>query len=1487
MSVNVANGVAGNAVDGSRFDATPANNAFPHTGIATLMHSALAAPGEPEIVPATDVTTNNPLPTLTGTGVPGTEVVIYELVAGRVTGPEYGRAAVGTTAGAASFAVTLNRALRTGNTTLVAVTEAQGIQGEESNPVIYTVDTTAPDTHFTANGTPASPSRFSTVTFQFASNETSGVTFQCILQEGTVATPPAVNSPEWQDGSCSAAGSHTAASLADGESYTFWVRAKDAAQNVDTTPARHVWRVDLSRPNTWFATGGTPRSDFNEAVALFRFESDESPVTYECILASPQELDRPAESDNRWAPCSNPYFTSARGDGSTNSLWVRAKDEAGNVDDAPPGHPWRVDLTRPDTRLTGTLPAAVNNADSVVFTFQSEPVGDASDFECSLNGVDFDECESGDSFPTPGDDAAFSFLVRARDAAGNVDPTPATHSWWKDKIRPTTTLTASVGTLSNAPRAGFEFDSNESPVTFQCVLDESATTQAPAEGSSQWQDCAASYLTRVLTDGTYTLWARAKDVAGNVDNNPRHHTWTVDLTRPDTRLTGTLPAAVNNADSVVFTFQSEPVGDASDFECSLNGVDFDECESGDSFPTPGDDAAFSFLVRARDAAGNVDPTPATHSWWKDKIRPTTTLTASVGTLSNAPRAGFEFDSNESPVTFQCVLDESATTQAPAEGSSQWQDCAASYLTRVLTDGTYTLWARAKDVAGNVDNNPRHHTWTVDLTRPDTRLTGTLPAAVNNADSVVFTFQSEPVGDASDFECSLNGVDFDECESGDSFPTPGDDAAFTFLVRARDAAGNVDPTPATHSWRKDKIRPDTILNTTVGTLSNAHQALFTFSSAAEDVVGYQCVLDSSPPPVPEAPAEVSPLWVDCAYSYLTPPLQDGDYRLWVRARDAAGNVDNDPRHHDWTVDRTPPETQIDSKPAILTNKLVATFEFSSVEPGVQFECSYDGSDYFSCVSPYGLPNDQYPLISEGEHQFLVRAIDAAGNRDLIPAAHSWSVAVGEVMTFIEAVMLGEFTQETTARFKFSSNLSNVVYTCELDGVVEQNCATSANPERMFNNMSEGSHTLSVFAAEGEFRDLSPDLFTWTVDLTPPGVPNITSPAADGMYIKERSPFFQGLVPNDDSLTAGTVDVYRGTQLVHSVVIEGAGSVWSFTHPVALPDGEHTLLFSFKDRAGNVGPTTSRFFIIDAIKPVTTLTVKPHGLTNQPQATFEFASNEEGSTFACSLNGSDFSACTSPYAVSVGDATHLFAVRAIDRAGNVADEVGTHTWRVDTVEPSTSIVEKPVVDTNAQQADFRFESNEAPIWFECSLDGAPFADCSSPYPVNELAEGEHRLAVRARDEATNVDTTPEVYVWRVDMTPPLAPEITAPAPEGVVGSLTPTFQGSAEPGSQVVLFIDGVERGVAPVEPSGLWRLTLTTAISEGPHTVSALARDAAQNMGPESQASSFTVDPSINIIRRVSSRGGGLSCAAGGEGHVPLMLLGWTGWVLMAARRRRV
>jgi large repetitive protein len=64
-----------------------------------------------------------------------------------------------------------------------------------------------------------------------------------------------------------------------------------------------------------------------------------------------------------------------------------------------------------------------------------------------------------------------------------------------------------------------------------------------------------------------------------------------------------------------------------------------------------------------------------------------------------------------------------------------------------------------------------------------------------------------------------------------------------------------------------------------------------------------------------------------------------------------------------------------------------------------------------------------------------------------------------------------------------------------------------------------------------------------------------------------------------------------------------------------------------------------------------------------------------------------------------------------------------------------------------ASFSFSSNETGSKSECSLDGAPFAECAPPKEYTGSSAGGHEFRVRSIDRAGNIDGSPESRTWTV--------------------------------------------------------------------------------------------------------------------------------------------
>src|SRR5438132_1152348 len=200
-----------------------------------------------------------------------------------------------------------------------------------------------------------------------------------------------------------------------------------------------------------------------------------------------------------------------------------------------------------------------------------------------------------------------------------------------------------------------------------------------------------------------------------------------------------------------------------------------------------------------------------------------------------------------------------------------------------------------------------------------------------------------------------------------------------------------------------------------------------------------------------------------------------------------------------LDTTPPETSIESGPAegSLTNSPQAAFTFSGTDDrtpatALGFNCSLDGAAFVACVNP-----QTYTGLADGQHAFMVRAVDAAGNVDPTPATRTWTVDTTPPDTsLLSGPAEGSVTASVQATFTFAGTddqtvSSSLTFICILDEVTSAVCASP----QTYVGLTEGRHAFTVAAIDAAGNtDSTPATRTWTVDTTPPALSVAATPSA---------------------------------------------------------------------------------------------------------------------------------------------------------------------------------------------------------------------------------------------------------------------------------------------------------------------------------------------------------------------------------------------------------
>lgn len=111
-------------------------------------------------------------------------------------------------------------------------------------------------------------------------------------------------------------------------------------------------------------------------------------------------------------------------------------------------------------------------------------------------------------------------------------------------------------------------------------------------------------------------------------------------------------------------------------------------------------------------------------------------------------------------------------------------------------------------------------------------------------------------------------------------------------------------------------------------------------------------------------------------------------FYARSSDAAGNASDCSEEAVYVEDSAPPLTRITFGPGVKTRKRAPVFRFTDLSgdpPGTSFLCKLDRRPWRPCQAPWRLSH-----LSVKAHVAMVRAIDAAGNEEAVPAKRRFKV-----------------------------------------------------------------------------------------------------------------------------------------------------------------------------------------------------------------------------------------------------------------------------------------------------------------------------------------------------------------------------------------------------------------------------------------------------------------------------------------------------------------
>ncbi|MBE4805704.1 BapA/Bap/LapF family large adhesin [Enterobacter cloacae complex sp. P43RS] len=1158
-----------------------------------------------------------------------------------------------------------------------------------------------------------------------------------------------------------------------------------------------------------------------------------------------------------WRPDSN------IGEGS-HVYTATATDEAGNVSDPSPAITITVDTVAPDVPVFDAVGGQPNGG---LITDATPTVGGTGTTGDTVivynNGVEVGRVDvvNGEwSFVLPPQqDGLLNITVAGVDAAGNVSAPSPVVSVTLDTLAPEV---PAITEVEGSQLSNNLLYTNDGTPTLTGTGEPGATVIVSIDGTpsgapvtiqsdGSWSWTAGT----TLPDGQYAFTVSSSDPAGNISGSSAPVSVTVDTVAPadpgnmslpdeGTPLTGTGEAGsiitVTNGTTVIGT---GVVGSDGSFSIALSPAQLD--------PT-------TLTVTATDAAGNASadvPFIVTDSPLElpqvpvitaivDDVDPVTgdvkgkTTNDTTPTLTGTSEAG-------SVITIYQDGSTTPLTTVTADGSGNW-----SYTPAALGEGLHTFEVTATLNGATSGRSPAASV-TVDLTAPGTPTIGSVIDDVGPVTGPLTSGQT----------------------TNDSQPT----------LTGTGAVGD------TISIYNNGVLLDSVVVGNTGT-----------------------------------------------WSYTTPALPEGSNVLTIRETDPAGNQSGPSADFTIVVDSistTPVITSVTDNVGNTATPVASGGETNDATPTLSGTADansivtiFDGATQIAVVTADGTGAWSFTpetALVEGPHAFTVQATDPQGNLSL--ASAPWSVVVDLTAPTVPTLdtvsdnvpggvtgnlTSGQATNDNTPTISGTGQAGSTIYIMN-NGTQLGTTTVDGNGNWSFTPttpLDDGSYSLRAYATDAAGNaSANSSVFAFTVDTAGPGVPVVTSVIDDvapttgtltsGNSTNDARPTFNGTGD-----VGSTVHVIVDGNEIGTAVVNAQGS-WTFTPGTDLIDGPHAITFNATDAAGNVGTATAPFNLtVDTgvpSAPVISAAADNVGSIQTP-----LTSGQSTDDTTPTLSGTATANATvtiyengQPVGTALADGTgawsftpstplaagtHTWTATVTDAAGNISPASPGFTLVVDSTAPTAPVISQAIDDvgsitgpiTSGQTTDDtvpRLVGTSEPfatvnIYEGTTLVGTGTADGSGSWSIllnTTLTEGAHSFTAQATDAAGNTSASFASFSLTIDTAPPALPVLTSilddvgnaatpVANGGITNDAQPTLSGTAEAGSTVKIFDNGVQIG-SVIATGGAWSYTPSPALGNGPHTLTFTATDATGNASAPTAGYTINVDtlaPAAPVISSV-------------------------------------